>query len=310
MKHTLKITAVLVLLFFASQAIGLFITGKYLERERIITPEGEEIINITTKPIYVGGKELERPPVEGPSSLAYIITAVLVGTLLIFLLIRFKKLGLWKVWYFMAIVLCLAIAFGAFSKQSYITLALALILGWWKVFKPNVLVHNITEVFVYGGLAAIFVPTVRYVWVAFILLLVISVYDMIAVWKSKHMITLAKAQTKQNMFAGLAVPYKRVKGTGIRAKKSMGGKEKIAILGGGDIGFPLIFAGVVMRNLMMADTALISFLKTLIIPLFVSIALLYLFFKGEKDKFYPAMPYLSVGCAVGYMVILLVNLFL
>jgi len=183
-------------------------------------------------------------------------------------------------------------------------------LGWWKVFKPNVLVHNITEVFVYGGLAAIFVPTVRYVWVAFILLLVISVYDMIAVWKSKHMITLAKAQTKQNMFAGLAVPYKRVKGTGIRAKKSMGGKEKIAILGGGDIGFPLIFAGVVMRNLMMADTALISFLKTLIIPLFVSIALLYLFFKGEKDKFYPAMPYLSVGCAVGYMVILLVNLFL
>ena len=41
MKHTLKITIVLVLLFFISQVIGLTVTGKYLGREKIVTPEGK-----------------------------------------------------------------------------------------------------------------------------------------------------------------------------------------------------------------------------------------------------------------------------
>ena len=305
MKHTLKITFILVALFFLSQVIGLAIVEEYLGRE--ITPEGE--INVTAKPIYVGGQELERPPIEGPGFLVYITIAILLGTLLIFLLIRFKKMMLWKIWYFFAIVLTLAVAFGAFIKQSYIPLILALILGTWKVFKPTVIVHNITEVFVYGGLAAIFVGVVRYVWVAFLLLAAISIYDMIAVWKSKHMIKLAKAQTKQKIFAGLSIPYKRVK----EAKKGVkGGVKKrvnIAILGGGDIGFPLIFAGVVMMNLMFKESILISFLKTLIIPLFVSIALFILFIKGEKNKFYPAMPYLTVGCVVGYLIVRLINFF-
>ena len=305
MKHTLKITLILVALFFLSQVIGLAITERYLERE--ITPGGD--INVTARPIYIGGQEFERPPIEGPSSLIYIVIAILLGTVLIFLLMSFKKMMWWKVWYLLAVIMTLAIAFGAFIQQTYIPLVLALILGVWKVFKPTVIVHNITEVFVYGGLAAIFVGVVRYVWVAFLLLAVISVYDMIAVWKSKHMIKLAKAQTKQKIFAGLSIPYKMIK----EAKKSVKGgvkkKVNIAILGGGDIGFPLIFAGVVMMNLMFKESILISFLKTLIIPLFVSIALFVLFIKGEKNKFYPAMPFLTIGCAAGYLVIWLVNFF-
>ena len=35
------------------------------------------------------------------------------------------------------------------------------------------------------------------------------------------------------------------------------------------------------------------------------IALLILLMKGDKDKFYPAMPFLSVGCLIGYGIFLL-----
>ena len=83
---------------------------------------------------------------------------------------------------------------------------------------------------------------------------------------------------------------------------------KTAILGGGDIGFPLLFAGVVMKGLMLDNSLMVGFLKTLIIPVVVSIALFLLFVKGQKDKFYPAMPVLSAGCFIGYGILLLINL--
>ena len=98
---------------------------------------------------------------------------------------------------------------------------------------------------------------------------------------------------------------KREKGKVITKGKEIGEKGKIAVLGGGDIGFPLIFAGVVMKDLMLSNPELIGFLKTLIIPVFVSIALMYLLVSAQKDKFYPAMPYLTVGCVIGYFVVLL-----
>jgi presenilin-like A22 family membrane protease len=119
------------------------------------------------------------------------------------------------------------------------------------------------------------------------------------------MVTLAKFQTKSKVFAGLMLPYKRKTIAKERKHKTTSKSLSLAVLGGGDIGFPLIFAGVVMKNLMLTDLQFTSFLKTLTIPVFVTIALIFLLIKGKKDKFYPAMPYLTLGCVVGYLIILL-----
>ena len=184
---------------------------------------------------------------------------------------------------------------------------MALLLALIKIYKPTTIIQNLTEIFIYGGLAAILVPVIN-IFAAFMLLILISIYDIIAVKHTKHMIKLAKFQTKSKVFAGLMIPYERDKG--MMVKKGRGAKDisegsNIAVLGGGDIGLPLIFAGVVMKELMLINPEFIGFLKTLIIPLFVSLALVYLLSIGKKDKFYPAMPYLTVGCFIGYFVILL-----
>ena len=175
-----------------------------------------------------------------------------------------------------------------------------------KIFKPKVWLHNLSEIFIYGGLAAIFVPVMN-VFSAFMLLLLISIYDMYAVWHSKHMIKLAEFTNETNVFAGLSIPYERSSGKlkGKFTGKLVKSKIRNAILGGGDIGFPLLFAGTVLKTLVMTDVLYIAFLKTLIIPIFTAIALLMLFIKGNKNKFYPAMPFLSIGCLVGYGIILL-----
>ena len=85
-------------------------------------------------------------------------------------------------------------------------------------------------------------------------------------------------------------------------------ETKNAVLGGGDIGFPLLFSGVIMKGLMLENLFFIGFLKTLIIPVFATLSLMLLFMLAKKNKFYPAMPFLTLGCAAGYGVLILVEI--
>jgi len=301
MKHELKVTILLLVLFFASQVVGLLTINQYIDH---ITTAVTGVTVFKDLPY-----QIERPEIEQTSSFTYIIIAILLGTALLLLLMKLKKVMFLKIWFFIVVWLCLTFAFSAFIPE-FLASILALIIAVWRIYRPNVIVHNLAEVFIYGGLAAIFVPLMN-LFAAFMLLLLISIYDMIAVWKSKHMIKLAKFQTKSKIFSGMLFPYKGEE-IGKRVPKQ---KEKIvkvkvkhAILGGGDIGFPLLFAGVVMKGLMLENSVLIGFLKALVIPVCVTIALMFLFIKGEKDKFYPAMPFLSMGCVVGYLIILGINM--
>ena len=295
MKHSIKVTIFLVIFFLLAQIIGLAIINNYIDYNA--SKQSGKII-FSNLPY-----DLERPPIENKtSSAAYILAAVIIGTVLILLLAKFKKPVWWKVWFFLAVIFALGIAFSAFINPL-LALGIALILAYFKVFKPNFIIHNLTELFVYGGIAVIFVPVMN-LTAAFILLLVISIYDAYAVWKSKHMIKLAKFQSKSKVFAGFLIPYKPAKLSSEKMVKES--KLKTAILGGGDVAFPLLFAGVVLQDLLLNNSINIAFLKTLIIPFCVSIALLVLLIKAEKNKFYPAMPFLSIGCLVGWLIILFV----
>ena len=133
------------------------------------------------------------------------------------------------------------------------------------------------------------------------LLILISVYDAWAVWHSGIMQKMAKYQINRlNIFSGFFVPYvsKKVKMQMIKLKESNNSKLKdkkikvnIAILGGGDVVFPIITSGVVLKTL--------GFLPALLVILGATLGLSYLFFFAEKRKFYPAMPFITVGIFLG-----------
>jgi len=317
MKHTLKITIILVFIFFFSQLIGLTIINKDIN----VVKTANGTIEVVHPDTAIG----ERPQMEPNVSFWYIIIAVIIGTLIVLLLVRFRKHNIWKIWFFLAVWMAMTIAIGVFVNK-YIAYALCLVLALWKIYKPNIYVHNLTEIFMYTGIALIFVPLLNVKW-AIMLLLAISVYDMYAVWRSKHMVKMAEFQAESNVFAGLFIPYERKKvgkkeETKIENIKPMKvSKEQktkkdegasMAILGGGDIAFPLIFSGVVMESLIKVDlfSKLNAFLFTLIVSLFVTIALILLFYKSEKGKYYPAMPFLTAGCLAGYGIVYLLTMFL
>jgi len=62
-----------------------------------------------------------------------------------------------------------------------------------------------------------------------------------------------------------------------------------------------------MKGLLTSGIELI-FLKIMIIPIMTSIALLILLLKSKKDRFYPAMPFLTAGCLAGYGILQLIVL--
>src|SRR3989304_4378805 len=68
---------------------------------------------------------------------------------------------------------------------------LALPLAFVKIYKRKFLIHNITELFIYPGIAAVFVPILNIFTIIF-LLVFISIYDMWAVWHSGIMQKMAK----------------------------------------------------------------------------------------------------------------------
>ncbi len=284
MKHTLKITVILTILFLLTQLIGLGIISQYVEVQKIVK---EVEVEGVKQEIIVQVEDwdnlpynLERPKIKSNTSYIAIGFSILAATLLALLLIRLEAKILWKIWFFLSVWFTLSVAFNAFILQT-VAVLLGLVLAYLKTFKPNVIMHNLTELFIYGGLAVIFVPILNITSI-FILLILISIYDMYAVWKSKHMIAMAKFQTKLNLFAGLLIPYS---------------KNKTAILGGGDLGFPLLFIGVIYKT---------TGLEALLIILTTTIALFILLYKSEKNKYYPAMPFIFIGCLVGYLLTLLI----
>jgi len=124
---------------------------------------------------------------------------------------------------------------------------------------------------------------------------------MYAVWHAGFMQKMAKYQIqKLKVFSGFFIPYMGKKQRQIIAKaaKSKSKKEKdrkvkvsVAILGGGDVVFPIILAGVVLMHL--------GLIQALLISVGATVALAGLFYLSKKGKFYPAMPFISAGCFVG-----------
>ncbi|MBI4453974.1 hypothetical protein HY636_05000 [Candidatus Woesearchaeota archaeon] len=334
MKHNLKIILLLVSFFFLSQIIGLGILTQYIDMKTTSETGKTTLFNATYD---ITG--ITPPSIENESySFIGIVIAVIIGTVLVLLIIKYKRKTLWQMWFFLSVILTLIMAFSPFvmkllnyvkylnSFVSYgfiITLILAGVLAYLKVFRKEIITHNFTELFIYGGLASLLVPVLNLIS-GLALLIVISIYDMYAVWHSKHMISMAEFQTDNKIFAGLMIPYNKNKietdeeikktddkaRTGkitksAKASKSIAGEEKEnliessgsteprnAILGGGDIAFPLLFSGAIMKY-----TG--TFTAPIIISVCAAIALFLIYRFGKKDKYYPAMPFITLGCLIG-----------
>lgn len=308
MKHNWKITLLLLALFVGAQIVGLFVSHAYM-------PEHITVINETTGlPENQTSYDIPygfNPPAEvhPEGSLLSMVIALIIAVCLMFFLMRFRAETFLRLWFFVVITMGIALALNAFFSYvtihaAWVALAFALPLAYLKIFKRNLIVHNATEMLIYPGIAAVFIPLLS-VGTVIVLLILISAYDIYAVWHAGFMQKMARYQIeKLRLFSGFFIPYvskehrlalQKAKNSGKRAKKV---PVHVGILGGGDVVFPIILAGVILPVFGLAAALTVSIGATLALGL--------LFYFSEKGKFYPAMPFISAGC---FLALLLIYLF-
>ena len=309
MKHKLKITAILLGMFLLTQFIGLFV--QYADIFHI-----KQEINGTIQEVSNPHLLWIQPP-EAQEQSQYnsffvsIVIAFIIAILIMFFLSKLKIEFILRLWFFVVVVIALFISFYAFEKLSFSSVTkniflflpflIALPLAYIKIYKQNFLLHNFTELLIYPGIAAVFVPLLN-LYTIIALLILISIYDMWAVWHSGFMQKMAQYQIKKlNVFSGFFIPYaskavkEKIKKMKMTLSKSQLAKKKIrinvAILGGGDVIFPIITAGVMLK--------LFTFYHALFVIAGATLGLGYLLVRSEKKKFYPAMPFITVGIFIG-----------
>jgi len=307
MKHGLKITTVLLIMFIITQFIGLYVVN-YYSTTKII--EGT-IVNVSAPSLPFGLETPELKENKDYNQIFFsIILAFIIAISLLFFLTKFNAAFILKLWFFIVVLIALAISFTTiipvFKYATIMALIIALPLAFIKIYKKEFIIHNLTELFIYPGIAAVFVPILN-IWTIIALLIIISIYDMWAVWHSGIMQKMAKYQiNKLNVFSGFFIPYtnkkirKKIKLLKVKYKnkkipkkilKSKKFKVNVAILGGGDVIFPIIAAGVMLKTY--------GLIPAIFVILGATIGLTSLFIFSKKKKFYPAMPFITAGIFLG-----------
>lgn len=246
-----------------------------------------------------------------PISFFNLLIYFLIITLVSLAVLKISKKGgsiMLQVFFILAVFSGLDILFGTFVGEPGATI-LAVGLIAFRFFKPTVLIHNLLIV---GGLAGIggMLGLTLFPRDVIILLIILAVYDVIAVYKTKHMVKMAEEMIKKRVILGIIVPEKVL---GFKASmidvehdkipagriSKPGERVKFMILGGGDLALPLLLiASVAHRNILHS-------IIILIFSLFGLLAMNLIFIK-LKSRPMPALPPLAFFSILGYLVSLLI----
>ncbi|MBI1974816.1 MAG: hypothetical protein HYS57_00465 [Parcubacteria group bacterium] len=216
-----------------------------------------------------------------------------IATLFLLIFVRFSRTqGFLKVLWITALFGGVRIFFSAFFVgDTALLVALLIIYIYWRA--PTITLHNVVLVMALPAIAAIFgmqIPS----GVAALLLALFSVYDIVAVYVTKHMVVMASAFIKEKVIPGIVVVEgKGVGGTSIHEVIPGAG---FSILGTGDLVFPAVLASSAYIVVPFSGVMISLFS---LVGLFVTHTL---FFRQRVRRPMPALPPIALGAIMGYVI--------
>ncbi len=192
----------------ATNLIGMLESGE-LETTGIVTENPEDIENAI-------------------GLIAYILASTVLFLILLYF---FKGALIFKILETFVVFMTSALVFSMFFPSAEFVLAILLVST--RIFlSKSLLLRNMSATISVAAVGAI-IGTHLGVFPVLLFIILLSIYDFIAVFKTKHMVTLAKGITKKNLAFTFAIPSPEL--------------EHQFELGTGDMVIPLTFAASVMN---------------------------------------------------------------
>ncbi|TSC91006.1 MAG: hypothetical protein G01um10142_116 [Parcubacteria group bacterium Gr01-1014_2] len=237
------------------------------------------------------------PPVDLANlNIDQIIFFLALYTILIYFMTKFSH----KAGGFFRFILGLVIFTGSqlvFSViyMNFIFTALASLLLVILVFKKRIVfIHNIGIILGMAGIGAVLGLSLTPVSVV-VLLLILSFYDIVAVYKTGHMVKIAEDMIKSRAISGIVLPQNR-KGWSANITRVRPGGEYM-ILGSGDLIMPLILISSVIGIHGLASGLVVLFFSLLGLSLTY-----YLFVTQRTRRPMAALPPIAAMSIVGYLI--------
>lgn len=247
-----KLYAWLSLFFIITQALGILVASTLIEQQvkvSIVSDNPQDPLNALALVLYI-----------------------LVFTGLFLFMMKFFKKRFFKVFESFAVFATSWIVIDSMLPGLGVMFA-ALIVGLRIAFRENIWLKNLASVFAVAGAGALIGVSLGVIPVL-LFISILSLYDIIAVFWTKHMVKMAKAIVSQNLAFTFTIPT----------------KEHAFQLGTGDLVIPLVF-GVAVFGAASALPLLAALLPVSMV-LFASILGLIatMHLCAEKKIALPALP--------------------
>lgn len=235
-----------------------------------------------------------KPVSWGSFSFYDFLFLVIFAAVFIFVASKFQKFGsvFYKVFLTILIFSGSQTMFGIWFNPITATLAaILLIILFW--FFQNVFAQNIAMILTIAGIGAVLGVSFTPVTVLFILV-IFSFYDIIAVYRTGHMIKIAETMLKARAIFGFVIPGS-LEGWSERLSAVIPG-ERFMILGSGDVIFPLLLSASLVR-ISMAQAIAVSVFAV------IGLFLMYLLFNRQKIRRpMAALPPIAGMAIIGYLI--------
>jgi presenilin-like A22 family membrane protease len=220
-------------------------------------------------------QKIERPSLSPIEFIFYFFLATLFS-FLIFRFLREKiiKGKIYKILFLSVSFFSSLIFFESFLLEPIPLILVFLLIFWW-IKSPIILNQNLLIIFSLAGIGASLGLSLR-PEAMILILIILSIYDFIAVYKTKHMVKMARDMIEAGTILGLVFPFEPL-GFLKSTREIKPGQGEFLILGGGDVAFPLIFSVSLLK---------FGILKSFIVALFSLLGLFvnFLFFLTQKER--------------------------
>lgn len=166
------------------------------------------------------------------------------------------------------------------------------------IFFKNVLVHNIGVILGVAGISSILGLAIS-PKTAVLLLIAFSFYDILSVYVTGHMVSMARNMIESGAPFGFIVPSEGSSFLRSRSEANTKIGNQFMILGSGDVGLPLILA-CSLAGLYLSEAVIVGIFSL------AGLFLTHLIFINQKiRKPMAALPPIATMAIVGYLIVLL-----